>query len=89
MSTGSETICAKQINAPRIGTVGTQGVLNGRGISGCVFLKTMILIHTIANASKVPIDTNSPKILIGKMPAKIIATEQVIMVLTYGVLNFG
>ena len=79
----------KQIDAPRIGTRGTQGVLNGRSISGLDFLRTKTLIQTIIKARRVPIETSSPRMLIGSIPAMIIATDPVIIVLTYGVLNLG
>ena len=77
------------MDAPRIGTTGTHGVLNGLRISGLDFLNTRTLRQTIIKARRVPIETSSPRILIGRMPAITIATEPVIIVLTYGVLNFG
>ena len=43
---------------------------------------------TIANARSVPIETNSPRMPIGKRPATIIATVPVTIVVMYGVLNF-
>jgi len=70
----SAAICAKQITAPSMGTRGTKGVRNGRGMSGRVFRSTITLIQTMVNASNVPIETNSPRILIGNTPARIIAT---------------
>lgn len=65
-----------------MGTKGTQGVLKGLSISGLDFLNTITLIHTIINARRVPIDTSCPRMLIGSIPAIIIATEPVIIVLT-------
>lgn len=82
VSSGNENICTRQIKAPNAGKKGTHGVLNGRGSSGLVLRSTIIPTQTIANASRVPIDTNSPKRLIGKTPAKIIAKAPVINELT-------
>src|ERR1039457_4934531 len=79
----------RQMSAPSIGITGTKGVLNGLTRSGLDLRSTRILIQTIAKASNVPIDTSSPRILIGKIPAKTSATLPVRMVLTYGVLNLG
>ena len=79
----------KQIEAPSIGTRGTHGVLKGRLISGLDFLSTNTLMQTIIKARRVPIETNSPSMLIGRIPAIIMATVPVIIVLTYGVLNLG
>lgn len=89
VSNGREAIWRKQIEAPRIGTTGTHGVLNGLSMSGLVFLRTITLIQTIIKASNVPIETSSPRMLIGRMPAMIMAIVPVIMVLIYGVLNLG
>ena len=55
--------------APRIGTNGTNGVLKGRLMVGFVLRSTIIEIHTITKAINVPIDTNSPHILMDNMPA--------------------
>jgi len=81
VSSGKDAICRKQIDAPRIGTRGTHGVLNGRSMLGLDFLRTRTLRQTIINARRVPIDTSSPSILIGSIPAMIIATVPVIIVL--------
>jgi hypothetical protein len=89
VSSGNDAICKKHIEAPRIGTTGTQGVLNGRFMSGLDFLSTKTLIQTIIKARRVPIETNSPSMLIGRIPAIIMATVPVMIVLTYGVLNLG
>ena len=82
VSRGNDAICKKQIDAPRIGTRGTHGVLKGRLISGLDFLSTSTLIQTIIKARRVPIETNSPRILIGSIPAIIMAIVPVIIVLT-------
>lgn len=67
---GRPNICNKHSKAPAIGINGTQGVLNGRSRSGFDFLKTIIPAQTITNANNVPIETNSPNILMGNIPAK-------------------
>ena len=69
VSPGNANICMKQTNAPRRGTNGTQGVLNGRGASGSVFRIIKMPIQTIIKASNVPMDTSSPKSPMGNMPA--------------------
>ena len=81
VSKGSATIWARQTAAPRIGTMGTHGVLKGLFISGLVFLSTIIPIQTIVKASSVPMDTSSLKTLIGRLPAKIMAIVPVSIVL--------
>ena len=45
--------------------------------------------HTMTNASSVPIETSSPSSAIGKKPATTAATTPVMIVVTYGVWNFG
>ena len=87
VSHGKESICRIQIPAPKMGISGTHGVLNGRGISGFFTLRMMIPMQTMAKASNVPIETSSPRILIGRIPASISATKPVMRVLTYGVLK--
>jgi len=82
VSQGNESIWRIQIPAPKMGISGTQGVLNGRGISGFLTLRMMIPMQTMAKASKVPIDTSSPRILIGRIPASTRATKPVMRVLT-------
>ncbi len=89
MSNGRAIICDKQITMPAIGTQGTNGVLNGRGISGFDFLKIIMLKQTITKASNVPIETSSPNKPIGKTPAIRAENKPVMIVGTYGVLNFG
>jgi len=70
----------RQINAPNRGTNGTQGVLNGRGAFGSVFLIMSIPMQTIINASNVPIETSSPRRLIGNNPAMMAVKKPVIIV---------
>jgi hypothetical protein len=82
VSQGRENICNRQNPAPSNGISGTNGVLNGRGISGFDLRRNMMAIHTMVNASKVPMETNSPSMLIGSMPARIRATKPVSIVLT-------
>ena len=77
------------MDAPRTGTSGTSGVLNGRLSSGRFTRKKITPMQTIAKASNVPIETNSPRISIGSIPARMQATDPVIIVLKYGVLKRG
>jgi len=58
-----------QKKAPNEGINHTNGTLNGRLSSGCVFRNTITEIHTMVNAISVPIDTNSLSTLSGKIPA--------------------
>ena len=58
-------IIAKQITAPKIGTNGTNGVLNGLSISGDLRLKIQIPALTNTNANKVPKEVKSPATLPG------------------------
>ena len=48
-----------------IGMNGTQGVRNGRGCTGLVCRRIMIAMHTITNASSVPMFTILPISSIG------------------------
>ena len=56
-SKGKEDIKYTQTITPIIGTNGTNGVLNGLGLSGSVFLSNITPIQTNEKANKVPIDT--------------------------------
>ena len=73
--------------APKMGTRGTRGALNGLDKFGFCRLKTIIPTQTITNASKVPMETNSPRILMGSIPANTNAIIPVMIWLIYGVLN--
>lgn len=89
VSGGRNTICNKENIAPKGATIWTSGVLNGLGISGLVILKINTAMLTIAKASNVPIDTNSPNNLIGKVAATNIANDTTIIVDIYGVFRVG
>ena len=54
------TIIAPQTRIPRIGTTGTQGVLNALGISGSVFLNIITAAQTSIKAKRVPMLVISP-----------------------------
>jgi hypothetical protein len=69
------------MEAPRIGISGTNGVLKGRLSSGRLYLRNKMPIQTITKASNVPIETSSPRMLMGNIPARIQATIPVIIVL--------
>ncbi len=89
VSSGSDAISIIQMKAPIIGTKGTHGVRNPRGALGSVFRSIIIPKLTIINASKVPIETNSPNNPMGKKPAKNAENNPVTIVALCGVLNFG
>ena len=78
-----------QMSVPTTGTHGIPGVLNGRGVSGAVFLRMRTPVHTIAKASSVPMLTSSPSTVIGKSPDAIATTMPVMAVVTCGVRNRG
>ena len=69
---------------PSEGISHTNGTLNGRFNSGCVLRNTITDVQTMANAIKVPIDTNSVSALSGKMPAIIQVTIPAKMVALCG-----
>ena len=62
-------IIAAQTKIPRMGTTGTQGVVNSLFKSGSVLRKTITEIHTKMKANKVPILVMSPTISPGTKPA--------------------
>ena len=66
----NDTIIAVQTNIPRIGTSGTNGVLNGLFNSGLLFRMIRIPKHTKMKANKVPKDVKSPATLPGTNAAK-------------------
>ena len=66
---GRDNIWMIHIAAPNNGKNGTNGVLNGRFRLGCVLRSTTMEIHTIVNAIRVPIDTNSLRTCKGNRPA--------------------
>ena len=67
----SPNIIEKHTIIPKIGTKGTHGVRNGRGISGLDFLIINIPAQTNTNANKVPILVISPTISPGTTAATI------------------
>src|ERR1700761_3283819 len=83
----SEHTIAPQTSMPSIGTIGTNGVLNGLGRSGSALRIIITPRHTIINASNVPIEVRSPATLPGiKAPKKPTNTNKIRFDL-YGVLN--
>ena len=64
-------IIAKHTTIPRMGTRGTHGVLNWRGISGLVFRRIITPAHTNIKANRVPILVISPTISPGTNAAKL------------------
>ena len=82
-------IIAVQTRIPRMGTKGTNGVLNGLIRFGSVLRKINTPIQTNTNANNVPIDVRSPAILDGRNAANKPTNTKRIILLLYGVLNFG
>ena len=80
-------IIRPQTITPKMGTSGTKGVRNGRGIVGSDFLNNMIPIHTKTKAKRVPIDVRSPAQLSGKNPPKIETNKNKIRFDLCGVRN--
>src|ERR1039458_4592420 len=72
---------------PRIGTNGTHGVRNGLACPGFVFRRTMMAVHTMMKASRVPIFTIFPISSIGVTLPTMAATSPTSMVFFQGVLN--
>src|ERR1035438_5953925 len=72
---------------PRTGTNGTHGVRNGLACPGFVFRRTMMAIHTMTKASRVPIFTIFPISSIGVTLPTMAATNPTRMVFFQGVLN--
>ena len=69
MCSGKKKINAEQDITPITGKKIPQGILNGRGKSGCVLRNTITPAHTNTNAASVPIFTNSANALSGIKPA--------------------
>src|SRR6266487_6284185 len=80
---------APQTKMPRIGTKGTNGVLNCLCISGFFTLSIHIPAHTSMNANKVPMLVISPTISPGTNAAKDPTNKKNIQFDLYGVLCFG
>ncbi len=60
VSPGNAAIINTQETIPKIGTKGTNGVLNERGKLGCVLRNIIMPAHTSTNANKVPMLVISP-----------------------------
>ena len=69
-----------QETIPKIGIQGENGVLNGRGVSGCLLRRISIARHTEEKARSVPSETSLLRTPIGKRPASTIATTPTIIV---------
>ncbi len=67
----NENMRVKQVKIPRRGTQGTNGVLKGRGKSGCDLRSTITLAQTIEKAKSVPILVSWPTKDKGAKAAKI------------------
>ena len=77
------------IPIPAGATIQTNGVLNGRLMFGRAIRRTRMPAQTIVNASRVPIETSSPRMLSGTSPASNPANIPVTMVPIHGVRKVG
>lgn len=75
--------------APKMGTNGTNGVLNGRAISGDLTRKIQMPALTKTKANKVPNEVKSPATLPGTNAANPPTNTNKIQLDLYGVLNLG
>ena len=89
VSPGKKTIINKQVPIPRIGTTGTNGVLNALGASGILFLNISTPIQTRIKANNVPILVISPTTLAGTKAANRLTNTRNNRLLLAGVLNLG
>src|SRR5580704_2725121 len=85
----SPDIRNKLVRIPRTGTKGTHGVLNGRGIDGCVRRIIKIPAQTITNAKSVPMLVISPTTAIGANAANNSTNNISTKLQRHGVRNFG
>src|ERR1017187_1689530 len=83
-----DAIIAKHTRTPRIGTTGTNGVRYGRGALGLVLRIQMMPMHTITNASSVPMLVMCPSFEIGRKPENSETKSMKIRLQRHGVRNF-
>jgi len=76
------SMSAIQHIAPKAGNIGTKGALNGRGLSGSVYLSIITPIHTIAKAVKVPTLQSSAALFISRNNVPIAIKLPVTIVMT-------
>src|SRR4029450_12054032 len=76
-------------NTPSTGMIDPPGTLNGRFASGRLARRTITASDTTTNANSVPMLVISPRIWIGTKPATSATIVQVMIVVMYGVRNFG
>lgn len=89
VSPGKNTIINTQDKIPKMGTNGTNGVLNARGRLGCLTRNTQTPTHTSTKASKVPILVISPTTRAGTNAAKRLTKSMNNKFDFEGVPNFG
>src|SRR5947209_2730250 len=82
---GKPDINQKQKKAPRGQMSQNMGVRKGLWIPGSVKRRTKMPMHTIAKASRVPMETSSPSKPIGNSPAMSVAIAPVRIVASQGV----
>src|ERR1017187_350171 len=84
-----DAIIAKHTRTPRIGTTGTNGVRYGRGALGLVLRIQIMPMHTMTNASSVPMLVMCPSLEIGRKPENSETKTMKIMLQRHGVWNLG
>ena len=89
VSPGKDTIIPKHDRMPRIGTKGTNGVLNARGRLGWVLRRTITPTHTKTNARRVPMLVISPTTRAGTKAANKLTKSINNKFDLLGVPNFG
>lgn len=85
----SDTIIPPQTSIPKIGTNGTNGVLNGRSKVGSDLRSKIIATQTNTKANNVPNDVKSPATLPGTNAANAPTKANKIQFDLNGVLYFG
>ena len=75
--------------SPKVATTGRIGVLYGLSKLGSLILSSQTAPHTMANASKVPMEHISETVFIGVVAPTTETINPTKMVLLYGVLYFG
>src|ERR1700686_3012431 len=85
----SARVMPRHHSAPSTQVNGAQGTRNGRYASGRVYRNTSTPTHTVANASRMPMEIRSASKSSGNTAAIIAANTPVITVDTCGVLKRG
>src|SRR5690348_3497410 len=83
------TIISSDTTMPMIGVNGIHGATKARGTSVPRLRSIQTPAHTITNASSVPIETSSPRTLMGVKAATVATHKPTRIVEIYGVRNRG